>query len=81
MTEIAVPIFYAGNVPAGAVSTYVPQDRPYRIAVEGWTVVGMNSAAQTTFLSFASREGAECVLPAVQEQIPDATIEELAPDA
>lgn len=69
-----LPAFFVGNLPARAISTYAPEDRPYRIAVDGQLVFGMNAAAQTLYLTFASPEGADSVLPTVQEQIPTAAV-------
>jgi len=82
-TETRAPLFYPGTYPWDAISTYMGEFRRFRIAVDSQVVVGMNSAAQTVMLAFASREGAESVLEVVREQLPDAVIKELdgSPDA
>lgn len=70
------PWFYVGAYPALVISTYMPEDRPYRIAVGGQVVVGMGipGASLTAMMVFDDLDLANTALDIVKAQLPDAEI-------
>jgi hypothetical protein len=62
------PFFFVGARPVGLVCHSQPADRPFRVGVQGWTVVAMPERAffATVPLCFKTREMAEQALEHVR---------------